>query len=111
HRYSLVIYHVAARCVTLALSLHDALPISSVFGLELKRAAARERCRVDWAAWGGVVHHNQDDIAALAAARCRPDCGGQRRPRPPRDRKSTRLNSSHQIISYAVFCLQKKRQK
>src|SRR5258708_24135421 len=24
------------------------------------------------------------------------------------DRKSTRLNSSHQIISYAVFCLQKK---
>src|SRR5258708_22628262 len=27
--------------------------------------------------------------------------------RPP-DRKSTRLNSSHQIISYAVFCLKKK---
>src|SRR5258708_18632804 len=26
-----------------------------------------------------------------------------------RDRKSTRLNSSHQIISYAVFCLKKKR--
>src|SRR5438552_10316496 len=25
------------------------------------------------------------------------------------DRKSTRLNSSHQIISYAVFCLKKKR--
>src|SRR5258708_8450704 len=25
-----------------------------------------------------------------------------------RDRKSTRLNSSHQIISYAVFCLKKK---
>src|SRR5258708_18065964 len=28
-----------------------------------------------------------------------------------RDRKSTRLNSSHQIISYAVFCLRKKKQK
>src|SRR5258708_31161257 len=27
---------------------------------------------------------------------------------PLRDRKSTRLNSSHQIISYAVFCLKKK---
>src|SRR5258708_40257490 len=27
----------------------------------------------------------------------------------PRDRKSTRLNSSHQIISYAVFCLKKKK--
>src|SRR2546426_4867157 len=32
-------------------------------------------------------------------------------PRPPicnRDRKSTRLNSSHLVISYAVFCLKKK---
>src|SRR5258708_30941470 len=27
----------------------------------------------------------------------------------PKDRKSTRLNSSHQIISYAVFCLKKKK--
>src|SRR5438552_13905727 len=27
----------------------------------------------------------------------------------PQDRKSTRLNSSHQIISYAVFCLKKKK--
>src|SRR5947208_11035262 len=29
----------------------------------------------------------------------------------PSDRKSTRLNSSHQIISYAVFCLKKKKRK
>src|SRR5947208_5343426 len=29
----------------------------------------------------------------------------------PEDRKSTRLNSSHQIISYAVFCLKKKNNK
>src|SRR2546430_6215413 len=28
--------------------------------------------------------------------------------RPPSDRKSTRLNSSHSQISYAVFCLKKK---
>src|SRR5258708_25717380 len=28
-----------------------------------------------------------------------------------KDRKSTRLNSSHQIISYAVFCLKKKKHK
>src|SRR5258708_10594678 len=28
---------------------------------------------------------------------------------PQADRKSTRLNSSHQIISYAVFCLKKKK--
>src|SRR5258708_14024371 len=30
---------------------------------------------------------------------------------PFQDRKSTRLNSSHQIISYAVFCLKKKKNK
>src|SRR5258708_21539708 len=30
---------------------------------------------------------------------------------PERDRKSTRLNSSHQIISYAVFCFKKKKYK
>src|SRR5258708_29891896 len=30
-------------------------------------------------------------------------------PSPTPDRKSTRLNSSHQIISYAVFCLKKKK--
>src|SRR5437588_3471657 len=29
--------------------------------------------------------------------------------RSPRDRKSTRLNSSHTVISYAVFCLKKKK--
>src|SRR5436190_18321962 len=35
-----------------------------------------------------------------------------RRSRPrrqPEDRKSTRLNSSHTVISYAVFCLKKKK--
>src|SRR6266850_4950404 len=30
---------------------------------------------------------------------------------PERDRKSTRLNSSHLVISYAVFCLKKKKKK
>src|SRR6476646_11778603 len=40
--------------------------------------------------------------------------GGRRRPGRPRsgsaqDRKSTRLNSSHTVISYAVFCLKKKK--
>src|SRR5688572_31839624 len=35
----------------------------------------------------------------------------RRRPAPSRDRKSTRLNSSHSQISYAVFCLKKKKKK
>src|SRR5947207_10075324 len=30
---------------------------------------------------------------------------------PRQDRKSTRLNSSHTVISYAVFCLKKKKKK
>src|SRR2546428_6753830 len=43
------------------------------------------------------------------------DVAGRVRPiavdlaRPDRDRKSTRLNSSHDQISYAVFCLKKKK--
>src|SRR2546430_5555675 len=34
---------------------------------------------------------------------------GRREGLPPADRKSTRLNSSHSQISYAVFCLKKKK--
>ena len=41
---------------------------TTVAALQAKRAAARGKCRVDWAAWGGVVHDNQGDIEALAAA-------------------------------------------
>ncbi|MFZ1010945.1 MAG: allantoinase AllB [Candidatus Sulfotelmatobacter sp.] len=41
---------------------------TTVASLEAKRAAAEGRCRVDWAAWGGVVVDNQSDIEALATA-------------------------------------------
>src|SRR2546429_2711948 len=68
------------------LSLHDALPISGV----------RER-GVD----AGLVHQ-QERPARLADAALQVGQAG----RP--DRKSTRLNSSHGYISYAVFCLKKK---
>jgi allantoinase len=43
-------------------------PTTTVGALAGKRAAAQGRCRVDWAAWGGVVHNNQGDIEALATA-------------------------------------------
>src|SRR5207244_8632109 len=50
----------------------------------------------------------------LQGSPCTP-CGSRRLHRlhlpTLRDRKSTRLNSSHQIISYAVFCLKKKNNK
>jgi len=41
---------------------------SDVAALEAKRAAARGRCRVDWAAWGSVVADNQNHVEALAGA-------------------------------------------
>src|SRR5438552_5820620 len=68
------------------LSLHDALPIYSATAMPRPRLAA-----------SGEPH------PAFCAASSR-----VRRCRGPSDRKSTRLNSSHQIISYAVFCLKKK---
>src|SRR5207245_8115970 len=52
----------------------------------------------------------EDDYAARSVLRNRAvafSCG--RRCRGLRDRKSTRLNSSHGSISYAVFCLKKKK--
>src|SRR2546430_12697559 len=70
------------------LSLHDALPISSASSAA-RRRAARTRPRP---ARGSGTRRT----------------GRTRRPRPG-DRKSTRLNSSHSQISYAVFCLKKKK--
>src|SRR2546428_10030936 len=71
------------------LSLHDALPISR------PRTAARR----------GTARRCPDPAA-------RTDTGCRiRTPTSCTDRKSTRLNSSHDQISYAVFCLKKKKQK
>src|SRR5256885_12797865 len=73
------------------LSLHDALPISP--WLE-SRAPVWSRAR-----------------RARHPGRRERDAAGRVRGRrsPARDRKSTRLNSSHLVISYAVFCLKKKK--
>src|SRR2546430_2821621 len=48
------------------------------------------------------------DAVRSAASEC---CQSPPPPMCARDRKSTRLNSSHSQISYAVFCLKKKKQK
>src|SRR6266436_7661099 len=45
-----------------------------------------------------------------ASANCRRGASHSSRRHCLRDRKSTRLNSSHGYISYAVFCLKKKKQ-
>src|SRR3712207_8961256 len=76
------------------LSLHDALPI-------LRREL---RVRPD-----GRRRRRGDRSRARRPGRVRN--AGRRRPAVPErrgDRKSTRLNSSHANISYAVFCLKKK---
>src|SRR5688572_30905546 len=70
------------------LSLHDALPISAA-------ASASSACAV--LRVSGVSGYSE---ASAASARAR----------TAGDRKSTRLNSSHSQISYAVFCLKKKKE-
>src|SRR5258708_10634247 len=74
------------------LSLHDALPISSR-GLTLNpvRRVRRTALRL---ARSLPKRLSRDDSDSSSSSK---------------DRKSTRLNSSHQIISYAVFCLKKKK--
>src|SRR5947207_12077840 len=49
-------------------------------------------------------------LRPMRSDRC-PATGAAAKPAVCRDRKSTRLNSSHTVISYAVFCLKKKTKK
>src|SRR2546421_9625917 len=56
----------------------------------------------------GLGHDHGDE---RRQERHRVDHGDQRARRDGGDRKSTRLNSSHDQISYAVFCLKKKKKK
>src|SRR3712207_7096837 len=83
------------------LSLHDALPISRGHRERPGRGPLREggggRRGQRPARRGG---HREDGVLAPAQDA-----------RERRDRKSTRLNSSHANISYAVFCLKKKKTK
>src|SRR5258708_21371298 len=58
---------------------------------------------------GGRAEGAGDDVADGACDSHRHHDDDTRDDAP--DRKSTRLNSSHQIISYAVFCLKKKKTK
>src|SRR2546427_8049144 len=68
------------------LSLHDALPISTSSSPTPRSAGSSAACWTPGPAHEPRTHHRDE-----------------------RDRKSTRLNSSHSQISYAVFCLKKKK--
>src|SRR5256885_5113379 len=56
---------------------------------------------------GRVVRGEDRDADERDVARC--TAGGGEHRGSAEDRKSTRLNSSHLVISYAVFCLKKKK--
>src|SRR3712207_7883503 len=75
------------------LSLHDALPISR--RLERRGEQVREKRERRLGGEKGLSPGAGDHPASLRRLRV--------------DRKSTRLNSSHANISYAVFCLKKKK--
>src|SRR5690606_41955322 len=90
-------------------SLHDALPIFAAMhtsaGASLSHAALRHlETRRPTAAERQICSQSHDPpVRQAAAALAHYDR------LLPRDRKSTRLNSSHVKISYAVFCLKKKK--
>src|SRR5436190_18075528 len=84
-------YNEPATTEIYTLSLHDALPIS------VERRGRGDR------------RGPRPVLAQRLQGECR-DPGPESR-RLRRDRKSTRLNSSHTVISYAVFCLKKKKKK
>src|SRR5207247_9274548 len=94
-----------------SLSLHDALPIW--FGFDsIVETREREGARPIHAIRirGGLREHLRFFLTVRPAIRRKRDFGGVAVKAPiPRDRKSTRLNSSHEWISYAVFCLKKKK--
>src|SRR5436853_1048471 len=79
------------------LSLHDALPIFMPFG--------RVHDSVTLPTGSGSARTTSTP-SAIAATRLSSSASRSRKA----DRKSTRLNSSHLGISYAVFCLKKKKE-
>src|SRR5207247_9123260 len=95
----------------LPLSLHDALPIF-VFQRPVDRddavarrgpASHRGKLRVLSRMTAGGVQQDPAQLVVRQLLAALPRGVGEMR-----DRKSTRLNSSHEWISYAVFCLKKK---
>src|SRR5256885_5271903 len=73
-------------------------PRSTLFPYTTLFRSARARVAIKVATIGGDMSFTLSGSSAVLA-----------RSSPSTDRKSTRLNSSHLVISYAVFCLKKKK--
>src|SRR5204862_7588054 len=102
-------FHVPPSTNIYTLSLHDALPIS----IDRERAAltAPDRARLASGSEQAALPSSAFTLGLLAPADARLAVPPERAPKDGSfagDRKSTRLNSSHVEISYAVFCLKKK---
>src|SRR5947208_10334723 len=93
----LVFFNDTATTEIYTLSLHDALPI---YAYAAGRRESMGAYRAD--AFQRLVCEGGTTVDTTVV---------DGRPALAQDRKSTRLNSSHQIISYAVFCLKKKKHK
>src|SRR3712207_7753232 len=86
HVYFFFFFNDTATTEIYTLSLHDALPIFGVYAVNFHEQPRKLDVTLP-APWAGKVPAQVFD----------------------EDRKSTRLNSSHANISYAVFCLKKKK--
>src|SRR5438477_5902833 len=92
-------------------SLHDALPIYLARHQPVKLAAAEALFRTQQGAplslggWPDVARRENRFALEIPRESGAPCCVRNSASAAARDRKSTRLNSSHMSISYAVFCL------
>src|SRR5438132_10327004 len=83
-------------------------PYTTLFRSEMQDVAAANF--LDWQA--GVLHRGGEPrILEIVRRIARDDRTAHFEIARCEDRKSTRLNSSHTVISYAVFCLKKKKKK
>src|SRR5205807_2964292 len=97
-------YNATATPVLYTLSLHDALPISvQPAGSQQPQGPAGEGGGAGRRPPLCAVRHLGAEERAASCRRA-----AVHEPLSRADRKSTRLNSSHLVISYAVFCLKKK---
>src|SRR5205814_8850075 len=109
--YSLFLLHTTATNAVYTLSLHDALPIWRVSVERWRQVEGNQVLCVDPKIQQPEVSKSSDEQAGADQEQQRDgdlrdnECLSE----PHTDRKSTRLNSSHLGISYAVFCLKKKK--
>src|SRR2546422_3362071 len=111
-RFIFFFFNDTATTEIYTLSLHDALPICDarfvhqwLEGVGGRRVAFRPQVGASLGARLVTAFAGEFAGGARRVVIIGSDCPGVDR----RDRKSTRLNSSHGYISYAVFCLKKKK--